>query len=421
MVLVGCSSTSSVPEDDKLFTGLRKTEYENYVACDHFYSTQEEVEAALATTPNGALFDSPYHRMPPYRLWIYNAFQHSRGGLGKWIRTTFGKPPVLLSAVNPALHSQVVKELLRARGYFSGYVNYDVLTSDSSRTAKVKYNVNFGDLYTIDTLTYTNFPEEAQKIIEENASKSLVKKDAPFDVTVLEAERTRISTLLRNKGFFYYQPSYATYLADTIAEPGEVSVRLHYADSLPDEVGRKWYIGHVNLEMRKQSALEQLRDTTHRRNYTIVYNGKREPMRRSVITRDMRIRPGRMYSYDAYQQTINTLTAKGLFSRVDLSFAPRDTFKTCDTLDITLNCVFDKPYDVYLEGNLVGKTTGRVGPGLNLGFVKRNAFRGGEKLTVNLKGSYEWQTGHQADGSSSKFNSYEYGADVSVEMPRLMF
>ena len=37
MVLVGCSSTSSVPEDDKLFTGLRKTEYENYVACDHFY------------------------------------------------------------------------------------------------------------------------------------------------------------------------------------------------------------------------------------------------------------------------------------------------------------------------------------------------------------------------------------------------
>ena len=421
MVLVGCSSTSSVPEDDKLFTGLRKTEYENYVACDHFYSTQEEVEAALATTPNGALFDSPYHRMPPYRLWIYNAFQHSRGGLGKWIRTTFGKPPVLLSSVNPALHSQVVKELLRARGYFSGYVNYDVLTSDSSRTAKVKYNVNFGDLYTIDTLTYTNFPEEAQKIIEENASKSLVKKDAPFDVTVLEAERTRISTLLRNKGFFYYQPSYATYLADTIAEPGEVSVRLHYADSLPDEVGRKWYIGHVNLEMRKQSALEQLRDTTHRRNYTIVYNGKREPMRRSVITRDMRIRPGRMYSYDAYQQTINTLTAKGLFSRVDLSFAPRDTSKTCDTLDITLNCVFDKPYDVYLEGNLVGKTTGRVGPGLNLGFVKRNAFRGGEKLTVNLKGSYEWQTGHQADGSSSKFNSYEYGADVSVEMPRLLF
>ena len=55
-----------------------------------------------------------------------------------------------------------------------------------------------------------------------------------------------------------------------------------------------------------------------------------------------------------------------------------------------------------------------------MGVVRRNAFRGGEKLSVNLKGSYEWQPGHRADGTSSKFNSYEYGADVSLEMPRLL-
>ncbi|MFS6554049.1 hypothetical protein VPJ68_00815, partial [Parabacteroides distasonis] len=54
-----------------------------------------------------------------------------------------------------------------------------------------------------------------------------------------------------------------------------------------------------------------------------------------------------------------------------------------------------------------------------LGLTKRNAFRGGEKLSLNLKGSYEWQTGKQVSGSSSKINSYEYGADVSVEYPRI--
>ena len=80
---------------------------------------------------------------------------------------------MLLSSVNPQLHAQVVRELLRSRGYFGGYVNYDVLTSDSSRTAKVKYNVNFGDLYTVDTLTYHNFPEEANELIEKKASESL--------------------------------------------------------------------------------------------------------------------------------------------------------------------------------------------------------------------------------------------------------
>jgi hypothetical protein len=34
-----------------------------------------------------------------------------------------------------------------------------------------------------------------------------------------------------------------------------------------------------------------------------------------------------------------------------------------------------------------------------LGLTKRNAFRGGELLDIKLKGNYEWQTGHQAEGT----------------------
>lgn len=66
------------------------------------------------------------------------------------------------------------------------------------------------------------------------------------------------------------------------------------------------------------------------------------------------------------------------------------------------------------------KTTGRVGPELVVGLTKRNAFHGGEKLTVNLHGSHEWQTISQAGGGSTRINSYEYGSDVSVEFPRII-
>ena len=421
VLFASCSETASVPDGDQLYTGQRKIKYENYAANDHFNTTQEEVEAALATEPNGAILGSSYYRSPfPYRLWIYNAFYKSDEGLGKWVRKTFGKAPVLMSNVNPRLRSQVARELLRARGYFGSYVNYDILTNSNPKKAKIGYTVNFGDLTTIDTLTYVNFPVEAQHLIDSTSAESLVHKGDPFDVSTLEAERTRVSTLLRNNGYFYYHPGYATYLADTLAAVNKAQVKLQYADSLPSQIGKKWYIGHINLEMRR-NAMQQLTDTVTRRDYTIVYTGKRTPIRAGVIARDLKMRPGKLYSYNTYQQSINTLTSKGLFSRVDLGFAPRDTSATCDTLDLTLNCVFDKPYDFYVEANVVGKTTGRVGPGLVMGVVRRNAFRGGEKLSVNLKGSYEWQTGHRADGTSSKFNSYEYGADVSLEMPRLMF
>ena len=421
VLLASCSETASVPDGDQLYTGQRKIKYENYAANDHFNTTQEEVEAALATEPNGAILGSSYYRSPfPYRLWIYNAFHKSDEGLGKWVRKTFGKAPVLMSNVNPRLRSQVARELLRARGYFGSYVNYDILTNSNPKKAKIGYTVNVGDLTTIDTLTYENFPVEAQQLIDSMSTESLVHKGDLFDVSTLEAVRTRVSTLLRNNGYFYYQPGYATYLADTLAAVNKAQVKLQYADSLPSQIGRKWYIGHINLEMRR-NAMQQLTDTVTRRDYTIVYTGKRTPIRAGVIARDLKMRPGKLYSYNTYQQSINTLTSKGLFSRVDLGFAPRDTSATCDTLDLTLNCVFDKPYDFYVEANVVGKTTGRVGPGLVMGVVRRNAFRGGEKLSVNLKGSYEWQTGHRADGTSSKFNSYEYGADVSLEMPRLLF
>ena len=65
--LYACSTTKTVPDDDQLFTGLTKIEYKGYdekQQKEHFISTQEEIEAALATAPNGALFGSPYYRTP---------------------------------------------------------------------------------------------------------------------------------------------------------------------------------------------------------------------------------------------------------------------------------------------------------------------------------------------------------------------
>ena len=64
LLLSACSSTSALPEGEQLFTGLKKIEYTNYEACAHATTTQEEMESALASAPNGALFGSSYYRSP---------------------------------------------------------------------------------------------------------------------------------------------------------------------------------------------------------------------------------------------------------------------------------------------------------------------------------------------------------------------
>lgn len=419
-VFASCSSTKNIPEDDQLFVGLTKIEYKNYEKNDHFVAVQEEVEAALATAPNGALFGSSYYRSPfPYGLWIWNAFSKSRSVFSKWMTKSFGKPPVLMSWVNPELRANVTRELLRSNGYFDSSVEYNVITQKNPKKAKIGYTVNLGRLYRIDSLRYVNFPQRADSLIRATIGETLIHPGDPFKVSTLDAERTRLSNVFRNNGYYYYQPGYASYLADTISVPDTVQLRLQYADSVPANVRRKWYIGKVNLELRKD-YMEELSDSLEHRYFTVRFNGRKPPLRTRVILRDLKLRPRKLYSYDDYLQSANKITGTGLFSYVDFKFTPRDTTLRCDTLDLTLSCVFDKPYDFYVEANMVGKTSGKLGPGAVIGISRRNAFRGGEKLDININGAYEWQTGHNADGSSSEMNSYEYGANVSLEIPRLL-
>ncbi|MBO7140282.1 MAG: BamA/TamA family outer membrane protein [Prevotella sp.] len=429
VVLLSCSTTKNVPDGDQLFVGLTKIEYQDYEELtdslkgeqrevremhrDHFSTTQEEVEAALATAPNGALFGSSYYRTPfPYRLWIWNWAGDSSGKLKKWMKKSFGKPPVLMSQVNPALRASVAQSVLRKNGYMHGKVTYEEVPQRNPKKMKIGYTVSPGPLFVVDTLSYENFPSPMRHLIDSTSAETRITQGTPFSVGNLDGERSRLSQLMRNNGYYYYQPGYASFLADTFAVAEHARLRLQLADSLPEQALRPWYIGNITMQMRR-SFREQLTDSTDRSFLKIRYNGKRPPMRPRVVLRNMRLRPRSLFSYDNYQESMQKVNATGVFSSVDFQFRPRPG---TDTLDLTLNCVFDQPYDFYVETNFVNRTIGRRGPEVKVGLVRRNAFRGGERLDINLHGAYEWQSGV---GSSN--NSYQYGIDASVEFPRILF
>ena len=415
LVVCGCSTTSSVPDGDQLYVGLKPIEYKEYEKSDYFYSTQEEVEASLATAPNGAFFGSSYHRTIPYKLWIWNAFSESEGGIGKWVAKTFGSAPVLMSWVNPELRASVAQSVLRNHGYFGGTVNYEVIPQKNPKKAKIAYKVNMNSLSTIDTLEYLNFPAEADSLIRSTERQSLIRVGDPFNVSVLDAERSRISNLFRNNGYYYYQQAYASYLADTLAVPGKVRLRFQLASNIPQSASHKWYIGKLRVNIMKQ-FMEQLKDTFTYRRLTIAFNGKKPPIKARLLLRHLRLFPKQMYSYNAYLESLDRLNSAGQYSSVQFAFTPRDSSATCDTLDMSVSCVLNKPYEFYIETNYSNKINGRTGPEVVLGFKKMNAFRGGEVVDLNLHGAYEWQT----NGGGGEYNSYEYGADLSVSFPRML-
>ena len=416
LVLTACSTTSNIPDDDQLFIGLKEIEYKGYnkdTNKEHFIATQEELEAALATPPNGALFGSPYYRTPfPYGLWIWNWADGSSGKFKKWLNNSFGKAPVLMSKINPKLRASVAKAVLRNNGYVHGNVTFEEITQRNPKKAKIAYTVYPDSLFLIDSMAYVNFPSDMKELIDSTISSAEIKKGSPFAVPALDAERSRLSLLFRNNGYYYYSSSYASFLADTFDVPNRAKLRLQLADSLPEDVLKKWYIGQIRMKLRR-TAREELTDSIGQRHLKIFYSGKRSPIRPRVILRDIKLRPRQAFNYDSYLQSIQNINSVGLFSSTDFQFTPREG---TDTLDLDLSCTFDKPWDFYIEGNLKNRTIGRAGPEVKVGFTRRNAFRGGEKIDLNLHGSYEWQT---SNGSSDK-NSYTYGIDASVEFPRII-
>ena len=443
MVIASCSTTSSLEPGEQMYIGLKPIDWQNYEPGSHKDATQEELEAALAIAPNGALFGSPYHRtIFPYGLWIWNSCHESSGVMKKWLNKSFGKQPVLMQNVNAPLRTSVAENILQNNGYFHGKVTYDVIEGKPKaikkdsvlrpREAKIQYHVNYGHLFTIDSLSYSNFPADSNERLLR--SESLIKEGSPFSTTLLDNELTRIYNLFRDKGYYFYQKKYTTFLADTIKNPGRVQLQAHLVDSLPEDAMRRWVIGSTTISIRRQ-MFEQITDSVNRRFLTVKFGGGKPAVRPRVLLRQMRMRPGSIFSQDDYQQSLNNLTSQGIYSNVDITFKPRrnadgstvlvpDSIKGIDgeeragagVLDMTVNAILDKPYDFTFGAIAKGKTNGRMGPGLTVGLTKRNAFRGGELLSFNIGANYEIQMSTNATAG----DSYDFSVGASLELPRLL-
>lgn len=421
LMLASCSTTRRIPEGEQLYTGISSIDYVDCTEDSAFYAMQEELEASIDLPPNGAILGSSRYRTPlQLRLWIWNAFSGGKNGFSKWITKAFGKEPVLISNVKPDVRAKVAETVLHSHGYMHGTVKAEKQTGRNPKKCKLKYVVNPGILFSVDSIEYMGFTETTDSLIKATESESLVGVGKPFSVHALDGERTRLAKLFRNNGYYYFQPAFTAFYADTLSRVGGVHLRMQMMDELPDKVTRRWKIGNMQVDMfrHENDKPDKMLDCG---DFTMMYSGRKPKLRSSVIQTNMEMKEGDLFSYNKYAQTSENLNSLGIFSVTNFSFVPRDTTAECDVLDMHLQMIFEKQYDFSAEVNYTAKTNGCTGPGVKLGLTKRNAFHGAEKLSFNIKGSYEWQTKNRVSGpDGSNVDSYEYGSDISLELPGLI-
>ncbi len=386
-----------------------------------FATAKEEVNAVLAYPPNNAIFGSSTMSWPwKIGLWVHNGLYDAKGAIGKWVFKTFGTAPVLISQVSPEMRAKVATNTLHNYGYFHGKVDYNVLTEKNPKKAKIAYNVRAGQLYRLDSIAYLGYPTHMDSIISSHAHERLLKKGDAFSVVNLSNEQTRIETLLRNNGYYYYNAPYTTYRADTIQRKNYVQLQVQPVANRPEKANHPWYIGHTYINIRNYDG-EPLDSQIVRRRYTYNFAGKKMPLRSNIWRHAITHRKGELYTLNDQKMTTTKLGQLGVLSQMDVSYVPRDTSALCDTLDVVVSAIMDKLYDSTFEMNATFKSNQQVGPGISYELAKRNAFRGAEKVSFKIFGSYEWQTGRNTNGRNSLLNSYEIGTQLAFKFPRFVF
>lgn len=426
LLWTSCSTTSRLEEGETLYNGMKlKVNAEPDVKL--VSGLKGDLQSAVDVKPNNPLpFLRPYVRMPfPLGLWIYNAWSDSVRGLKGWIYNKWGERPVLVESVRPDVRLSMLKTVMNNNGYFSGTASYDIKYHKNPKIATINYEVNPGKPYMIDTVIYMtdtarNLSRSDRKLrgfIDSVACRSTyLRAGQQFSLDSLIAERVNITNKLRNKGWFYFRPEYIEFLADSLMSPGRIALKLSIADNMPRMAALQYRVGNITTYVQRRTGRYRSLDTLQTNRGMIVVQ-KPSRLRESLLPECITFRKNKLFSVRDMDRTQNRLSRLGIFGNINISAVPSDTSENNPKLDVQINCAFDRPMEASVQANITSKSNSYLGPGLVLGLIHNNLFGGAEKLTVQLTGSYEWETGK---GSTSAMNSYEAGLSASLAFPRLL-
>jgi outer membrane protein assembly factor BamA len=411
LLLSACSGIKHLPPGEKLYTGA-KIELESNSKID-----KKDNRFAKAVTKD-ALRPAPNKRVLGMRieLWKYMvAGENPKTKFGRWFKNS-GEPPVLLSSLKPGVTASIIDAKLFNIGIFKGYTDYKIV--EKKRTAKIIYTSYIHKPYTISELTYAISDDSLSSAILAEKGKTLIKPGDDYNLDNLKNERQRIDDLLKNKGYFFFNPDYLIFKADTSTVNRTVSFRLELKDSVPENAKSIYRINRVFIDQNYRLT-ERTRGNN---NDTLLYRdnvfrGKESRMniRPKVIVRSVYLKKNEIYSRLNHTLTLNHLMSMGTFKFVQVKFSDSDT-TVAGYLDVDILMTTMTNRTFRAEMDVVTKSNNFTGPRMNVSLLNRNTFKGAELFYLNLAGSYE----AQLSGKSENLYSYSVSPQVELTFPRFI-
>ncbi|WP_215224055.1 translocation and assembly module lipoprotein TamL [Echinicola shivajiensis] len=387
LLLTACSRTKSLSEGEVLYTGSRikiiKKEYKEDWKVKDDEKKLVKVYWDLWDLPNGAFFGLPTITFIPTRLWAYNFFYNEKQkGVAKWMRDNFGEEPVTISKVNPELKTQKAIEDYENFGHFGTMGTYDLRYNKKHNKAYVTYKITIPKAYTYRNVSYVKDTLELEllRTFLKYQPKSVLSVGEEFDLDKIKKEKIGLRSYLQDNGYYFLGREDIKIMADTTVGYKQIDVRVSIDENLPKSHYQKQRMGDVTIQI----------DTAMSSDDRFYYwsNGK---IKKSLIKGIVQLEEGQNFSAKKTQHAVRDLASLGVFNN------PTITYEVLDKDSLTLGTkVSMQPMDASLFGfSLKGnyKTTGYIGPAVNVNFNQLNLFGGAENLSLEADAYYDFPIG----------------------------
>lgn len=414
VLFVACSSTRYVPEGRYLLNDVT-------VRVDQRAINKDELKGQVRQKGNLKILG-----FLKFHLGLYNLSSKKKDD--GWLKR-IGEAPVLYQEYQTERAKDQLLIYLRNRGFYDAVVKDTAIFHAKKPKVDLIFRVEAGSPYRIRRYQYQIEDENLNSLILGDTARQVIGATDIFDVDRLDAERDRLSTLLRNHGYYGFSTDYISYLADSSLNRKLVDLTVVVADANMDEVldtiiPHKRYVVR-NYRVNPDYVPPQLLKTTSRATpdtifeppYTYIFQEKMK-YNPDLFESLNRIKDSTFYSLRNVEKTYRSLNQLQQFRVVNLNFDVVDSLGN-DSIGV-LDCNFQltplsrQGFSVDLEGT---NSSGNLGVAGNLNYQHRNLFRGAEMLNIKLRGAVERQQTIVSDGALN-FNTREFGLESSLVLPK---
>lgn len=421
ILLCSCSNTRHLADGESLFLGGHVKIKDKETTKRERKIIAKDLEDAIQPTPNTTVLGIRL------KLTIYNIAGTPKKNKGPryWLRNKIGEPPVLTGRFNMESSQALVSNILENRGFF--YPKVTGMTETKRKKTKAYYEVYTGVQYKIRNVEYVTDSTRVSENVAAQKEKTLLKKDAPYNLDLIKGERERIDRQLKEIGYYYFRPDYLLAKVDTTVGQHQVDIFMNVKKNIPDEAREQYYIKSIliypdykigDMRRNKKKDIKTLvNDTVAKKNDTLFYNqyyiiGNTKKYKPFVFTQAMQFAPEEVYNRKDQNTSVNRLVNMGTFKFVKNDFEPAGPNR--------LNAIYyltsypKKSMRAELSG--LTKNDSRVGSQLSLSWRNRNALKGAELLAIKGSAGFETQFG----GAVKRPNTYQFGLVPSITFPRFV-